>query len=96
MYHHSALSGEHGDAVIVCGSSVKQIEDNMDVSVDSKKLPQVYDIYRTHVISLSSPSNISSIILHIYSPKDDPTQSVRTLVLGMSAQTFVRIRLGLL
>lgn len=42
MYHHSALSGKHGDAVIVCGSSVKQIEDNMDVSVDSKQLPQVW------------------------------------------------------
>lgn len=41
MYHHSQLSGGHGDAVIVCGSSVQQIEANMKVSVDTEPLSTV-------------------------------------------------------
>lgn len=40
MYHHSALSKDHRDAVIVCGSSVAQIEGNLEVSVDDEPLHQ--------------------------------------------------------
>jgi len=40
MYHHSALKGEYGDAVILGGSSVEHLKNNIDLCVASKPLPQ--------------------------------------------------------
>ncbi|CAM9869291.1 unnamed protein product, partial [Discosporangium mesarthrocarpum] len=41
LYHHSALRGEHGDAVIVCGSSLEQVKENIEASVNNEPLPEV-------------------------------------------------------
>ncbi|CAM9475110.1 unnamed protein product, partial [Sphacelaria rigidula] len=40
MNHHSALSGECRDAVIICGSSVSQLKADIDACVDQTPLPQ--------------------------------------------------------
>eukprot|EP00903_Cladosiphon_okamuranus_P014597 g13537.t1 len=40
MRHHSSLSGELGDAVIICGSSVAQVKSNVDACSDENPLPK--------------------------------------------------------
>jgi len=40
MYHHSQLSGKFGDGVIVGGSSVDQVTENLDVVDNIRKLPE--------------------------------------------------------
>eukprot|EP00903_Cladosiphon_okamuranus_P012448 g11659.t1 len=40
LHHHSCLSGERGDAVIVCGSSLDQVKTNVDACADGRPLPQ--------------------------------------------------------
>lgn len=57
MYLHSELSAEHREAVIVCGSSVGQIEANMEVSVDTKPLSKA----RTVVIHTSKYVPLCSV-----------------------------------
>lgn len=40
LHHHSVLSGDDGDAVIVCGSTVDQVKANVDACADNTPLPQ--------------------------------------------------------
>jgi len=40
MYHHSQLSGKFGDGVIVGGSSVDQITENLEMVDKINKLPE--------------------------------------------------------
>eukprot|EP00752_Nemacystus_decipiens_P002716 g2536.t1 len=40
MRHHSNLDGEVGDAVIICGSSVRQVKSNVDCCKDETPLPK--------------------------------------------------------
>ncbi|CAM9316832.1 unnamed protein product, partial [Hapterophycus canaliculatus] len=41
MRHHSNLSEENGDAVIICGSSLAQNKGNVDACSDENPLPKV-------------------------------------------------------
>ncbi|CBJ32468.1 conserved unknown protein [Ectocarpus siliculosus] len=40
MRHHSSLTGESGDTVIICGSSVSQVKGNVDACRDENPLPK--------------------------------------------------------
>ncbi|CAM9765046.1 unnamed protein product [Ascophyllum nodosum] len=40
LHHHSLLSGDRGDAVIVCGTTVDQMKANVDACADDTPLPQ--------------------------------------------------------
>ncbi|CAN0046946.1 unnamed protein product [Pylaiella littoralis] len=40
LRHHSCLSGERGDAVIICGSNLEQVKANVDACADETPLPK--------------------------------------------------------